>query len=79
MVSMARIIHLETARFLIAAPELNPQEHVWTAVRRAVSHNHTHRRLPELADRVERHLTTETFGSSLLDHYGLDAIYPMFN
>jgi len=63
----------------VAAPELNPQEHVWKAVRRAVSHNHTQRRLPELADRIENHLTTETFESSFLDHYGLNAIYPMFN
>jgi transposase len=70
---------LEIMRFPVAAPELNPQEHVWKAVRRAVSHNHTQRRLPELADRIENHLTTETFESSFLDHYGLNAIYPMFN
>ena len=70
---------LEIMRFPVAAPELNPQEHVWKAVRRAVSHNHTQRRLPELADRIEEHLTTETFESSFLDHYGLNAIYPMFN
>lgn len=70
---------LEIIRFPVAAPELNPQEHVWKAVRRAVSHNHTQQRLPELADRIEKHLTTETFGSSFLDHYGLTAIYPMFN
>jgi transposase len=70
---------LEIMRFPVAAPELNPQEHVWKAVRRAVSHNHTERRLPELADRIENHLTTETFVSSFLDHYGLNAIYPMFN
>ncbi|MFL7793682.1 MAG: IS630 family transposase [Anaerolineae bacterium] len=70
---------LEIMRFPVAAPELNPQEHVWKAVRRAVSHNHIQQRLPELADRIEKHLTTETFASSFLDHYGLNAIYPMFN
>lgn len=70
---------LEIMRFPVAAPELNPQEHVWKAVRRAVSHNHTQRHLPELADRIEKHLTTETFQSSFLDHYGLTAVYPMFN
>mgnify|MGYP001547657591 FL=1 len=70
---------LEIMRFPVAAPELNPQEHVWKAVRRAVSHNHTQRRLPELADLIEKHLTTETFGCSFLDHYGLNTIYPMFN
>jgi transposase len=70
---------LEIMRFPVAAPELNPQEHVWKAVRRAVSHNHTQRRLPELADQIEKHLTTEVFRSSFLDHYGLNTIYPMFN
>jgi transposase len=70
---------LEIMRFPVAAPELNPQEHVWKAVRRAVSHNHAQRRLPELADQIEKHLTTETFGSSFLDHYGLNTIRPMFN
>jgi transposase len=70
---------LEILCFPVAAPELNPQEHVWKAVRRAVSHNHSLRRLPELAEQIEQHLTTETFESSFLAHYGVDAIRPMFN
>jgi len=70
---------LEIMRFPVAAPELNPQEHVWKAVRRAVSHNHTQRHLPELADQIEKHLTEHTFESSFLDRYGLDTIGPMFN
>ena len=70
---------LEIMRFPVAAPELNPQEHVWKAVRRAVSHNHTQRHLPELADQIEKHLTEQTFESSFLDRYGLDTIGPMFN
>ena len=70
---------LEIMRFPVAAPELNPQEHVWKAVRRAVSHNHTQRHLLELADQIEKHLTEQTFESSLLDRYGLDTIGPMFN
>jgi transposase len=70
---------LEIMRFPVAAPELNPQEHVWKAVRRAVSHNHTQRHLPELADQIEKHLTEQTFESSFLDPYGLDTISPMFN
>ena len=68
---------LEIMRFPVAAPELNPQEHVWKAVRRAVSHSYAQRRLPELADQIENHLTAETFEISFLDHYGLDAIYPL--
>jgi transposase len=70
---------LEIMRLPVAAPELNPQEHVWKAVRRAVSHNHTQQRLPELADQIEKHLTEQIFESSFLNRYGLDTIGPMFN
>jgi transposase len=69
---------LEILHFPVAAPDLNPQEHVWKATRRAVSHNHTIPRLPELADKVKNHLTTNTFDSSFLDRYGYNALYPMF-
>ena len=70
---------LQTIRYPVAAPDLNPQEHVWKATRKAISHNHTIQKLPDLADRFERHLTTNTFKSPFLDHYGLDMIRPMFN
>jgi transposase len=69
---------LEILRFPVAAPELNPQEHVWKATRRAVSHNHVLRRLPELAAEINTHLTTQTFKTSFLERYGFDIIYPMF-
>lgn len=61
-----------------AAPDLNPQEHVWKATRRAISHNHLTPRLPDLADRFEHHLTSNTFESSFLDRYGYNSICPMF-
>ncbi len=70
---------LEVLRFPVAAPELNPQEHVWKATRRAVSHNHNEPKLPGLADRFEKHLTTTQFHSSFLDRYGYLDIRPMFN
>lgn len=69
---------LEIVRFPVAAPDLNPQEHVWKVTRRAVSHNHTLRRLPELADEIKAHLTTQTFKTSFLDRNGFDVICPMF-
>lgn len=69
---------METMRFPVAAPELNPQEHVWKATRRAISHNHKVYRLPDLVDRFEHHLATGTFESSFLDRYGLNVICPMF-
>jgi hypothetical protein len=69
---------LELMHFPVATPDLNPQEHAWKAARQAVSHNHTMPRLPELADRFEGHLTSTIFQSSFLDHYGFNAISPMF-
>jgi transposase len=70
---------LQLIRFPVAAPDLNPQEHVWKATRRAVSHNHTMKRLPELADQFERYLTANTFESLFLDRYGLKTLYMMLN
>jgi transposase len=66
---------LEVVYFPVAAPELNPQEQVWKATRRAVSHNHLVAKLPELADRFEQHLVQSTFESSFLYRYGYDAIH----
>jgi len=70
---------LEIIFFPSAAPDLNPQEHVWKAVRKEVSHNHLEARLPELADRFLVSLNSSSFKSSFLDKYGYNAICPMFN
>ena len=69
---------LEVMSFPVAAPKLNPQEHVWKETRRAVGHNHLQARLPELANRFEQHLTTTTFESSFLNRYGYTCLVPMF-
>jgi putative transposase len=69
---------LEIVEFPTAAPDLNPQEHVWRATRRKVCHNHIERRLPGLAERFEQHLTDDTFHSSFLDHYGWYLVCPGF-
>jgi putative transposase len=69
---------LEVMRLPVAAPDLNPQEHVWKAARRAVSHNHLSPRLPDLAQRFEQHLTSTTFASSFLDYYDFHSLCPMF-
>jgi transposase len=70
---------LELLIFPVAAPELNPQEHVWKTTRRAISHNHTEPKLPGLAERFEHHLKTTQFESSFLDRYGYNAVRPRFN
>ena len=70
---------LEIIFFPPGSPDLNPQEQVWKAVRKEVSHNHLEARLPELADRFLNQLNSSTFKSSFLDRYGYSAICPMFN
>lgn len=70
---------LEIIFFPTASPDLNPQEQVWKAVRKEVSHNHLEARLPELADRFLNQLNSTTFKSSFLDRYGYTTICPMFN
>jgi hypothetical protein len=69
---------LQVMHFPVAAPELNPQEQVWKAVRRAISHHHPVARLAALADPFEEHLNTTTCGSSFLERYGFNLICPMF-
>ena len=69
---------LEIIFFPPASPDLNPQEHVWKAVRKVVSHNHLEVRLPKLAERFLSKLNSSTFKSSFLDKYAYSAICPMF-
>jgi len=69
---------LELMRLPVAAPDLNPQEHVWKETRRAVSHNHEFRRLPDLVDRFEQHLTSRAFACSLLDKHRFETMCLMF-
>jgi transposase len=64
--------------FPTASPDLNPQEHVWKAVRKEVSHNHLEARLPELANRFLDKLNSSTFKDTFLERYGYTPICPMF-
>jgi transposase len=61
-----------------AAPELNPQEHVWKATREAVSHNHVIPKLDQLADSFQAHLTNTTFPCSLLDLHNYSYLCMIF-
>ncbi len=69
---------LEIISFPTASPDLNPQEHVWKAVRKDVSHKHLEAKLPQLADRFLNKLNSNSFKSSFLEKYGYSAICPMF-
>jgi transposase len=69
---------LEIMYLPTAAPDLNPQEHVWKATRGAVSHNHSHKKLDQLADDFENHLKDNTFPCPLLEKYGYTQLCMMF-
>jgi transposase len=69
---------LDVMCFPTASPDLNPQEHVWKAVRSAISHNHLELKLDALAVQFEHHLNSHSFSSSFLDSYGFIALSAMF-
>lgn len=69
---------LKIVYFPTASPDLNPQEHVWKAVRQAVSHNHQFPNLALLAERFLAALTSRTFSSNFLDRYNYRAICAAF-
>jgi len=69
---------LEIIWYPVASPALNPQERVWKAVRRDISHNHAQAHLNSLADQVECYLNDNLFASTFLDEYGYNAVRPIF-
>lgn len=69
---------LETLWLPVAAPELNPQEQVWKATRRAVSHNHQQKDMATLTQRFEQHLNENTFPSTLLETHDYPRLCAMF-
>ena len=69
---------LQIIFFPTASPDLNPQEHVWKAARKKISHNHLETKLPELADRFLNKLNSSIFKDTFLTRYGYNAICPMF-
>lgn len=76
--ALAENPRLEIIFFPTASPDLNPQEHVWKAVRKQVCHNHLEARLPELADRFLNTLNSSIFNDTFLTRYGYTAICPLF-
>ena len=69
---------LQLIPFPTAAPELNPQEHVWKATREAVSHNHAAKNLDTLAHDFETHLTSTTFPCSFLHKFDYPSLCMLF-
>lgn len=64
--------------FPTAAPELNPQEHVWKAVRTAISHNHGETKLQSLVDRFQQYLDDTTFDYSFVEKYDFESLCARF-
>lgn len=62
----------------VAAPDLNPQKHVWKDAQTTVSHNHPFKQMPALAIEFDDFLSSHSFPSSFLDVYGYNAIRPLF-
>lgn len=57
----------ETVHFPPYTPQLNPQEHVWKAGRKAVTHNrYVGERLEEVTEQLKDYITGRTFAYSLL-------------
>ena len=52
-----------------ACPELNPQEHVWSQARDAVSHNHDYRYFQPLIDDFEQYLNEMPFDTNFMQKY----------
>lgn len=67
---------IEVVPFPVGAPDLNPQEHVWKLVRRAVEHNHDYNRIGALADAFEAELRSRSFTSSFFVKYGGAVVCP---
>lgn len=60
---------LQTLFFPPASPDLNPQEHVWSQARAAVSHNHHFSRFDQLVKAFLNHLSDTLFHFNWLDKY----------
>lgn len=59
--------HTETIHFPPYTPDLNPQEHVWKAGRKATTHNHfIGEQLDEMAEQFKTHIESRKFSYELL-------------
>jgi hypothetical protein len=58
--------HTKTLRFPPYTPDLNPQEHVWKAERKAVTHNQYVQKIEETAEQFKAHIATNRFNYELL-------------
>jgi len=61
---------LELMRYPPACPDLNPQEHVWSLARDAISHNHGYTCFQSLIADFDTYLNETLFGTNFMHKYG---------
>ena len=66
---------LELMYFPPACPDLNPQEHVWSQTREAISHNHSYRHFPDLIAAFDTQLNETPFETNFMEKYALPIFY----
>lgn len=72
---LAENSRLELMYFPPACPDLNPQEHVWSQTREAISHNHACRHFPDLIDAFDTHLNETPFETDFMQKYAPPILY----
>jgi transposase len=65
--------NIQAIHFPPYTPDLNPQEHVWKAGRKATSHNRYMKKIEEVADEFKQYIEGRTFGYELLGFRGVVA------
>jgi transposase len=60
---------LDVLYFPPACPDLNPQEHVWSQARDAISHNHAYPAFETLIDDFEAYLNETPFDTNFMEKY----------
>ena len=60
---------MEVMYYPPACPELNPQEHVWSQAREAISHNHNYSRFQTLIDDFDIYLNETLFQTNFMEKY----------
>lgn len=58
--------NIQTIHFPPYTPDLNPQEHVWKAGRKATSHNRYMKKLEDVANECKQYIESRTFAYELL-------------
>lgn len=76
---LAENTRLALLYYPVACPELNPQEHVWSQARDAISHNHHAPSFDSLIDDFDTFLNETCFVTNFMEKYAPPPNSAMFN